>query len=136
MTTVGSGQTQNVSSGQTVSGTIVPSGGTEYIFSGGTADATALSDGVTDDFGVDSESTIFNGVAEYVYGGGSAQRTTISAGVQYVASDCSTVSTILASRLPPCGPHSRGRQQQQAHQAVCVSILAGGRTGKHLGRMG
>jgi autotransporter passenger strand-loop-strand repeat protein len=58
MTTVSSGQTQFVSSGQTVSGTIVLNGGTEYVSSGGTADATLLS-GVIDNFGIVSGATIF-----------------------------------------------------------------------------
>ena len=48
MATVSSGQTQEVSSGQTVSSTLVLNGGIELIDAGGIADATLLS-GVLND---------------------------------------------------------------------------------------
>ena len=91
---MGSGDIQNISSGQ--SGTVgVMNGGSQVIYSGGTGSAGVINSGGTQSIrgGIGTANIISNG-AQYISSGGSGTVITMSGGQQTIFSGIGTVSTM------------------------------------------
>jgi autotransporter passenger strand-loop-strand repeat protein len=99
MTTIGNGQTLNVSSSQTSSGVVVLSGGTVNVLSGGTVSNT-VDDGVVNVSGTAISTTVSSGGFYYVDAGGSATATVVSAFGSVLPSARPSIAAVRRTSAP------------------------------------
>jgi autotransporter passenger strand-loop-strand repeat protein len=133
MSTVSSGQTQNVYPGQTVNNTTVLSGGVQEIFVGGVAVATTLSSGALQfDAGSASGTRIEAGGVDYVESFAAATDTIVSSGGVLVAfTDASLGSvTVRAGGIELLASVSSGITDDDSGYALSAAfaqtVFAGG----------
>ena len=129
---MGSGDIQNISSGQ--SGTVgVMNGGSQVIYSGGTGSAGVINSGGTQSIrgGIGTANIISNG-AQYISSGGSGTVNTLESGTQYIRRGCSGTIITMNSGGQTVGDigmvstMNSGSQMIYSCGSGTVSVMNGG----------
>ena len=129
---MGSGDIQNISSGQ--SGTVgVMNGGSQVIYSGGTGSAGVINSGGTQSIrgGIGTANIISNG-AQYISSGGSGTVNTLESGTQYIRRGCSGTIITMNSGGQTVGDigmvstMNSGSQMIYSGGSGTVSVMNGG----------